>query len=142
MEEEKLEKTLSLTKKGFPAMWVQTNRYATPTARYGQSSAICTENGKLSKIIRTKQYYTKVKQLVRITSKSVYIQSHYSIEGSVVEIYKIEKIDYENKKIILDKVATFKDNKWDTTAYVKNYKEGVHSTLMRAKKIYTLRDLD
>lgn len=141
MEEEKLEKKLSLTKKGFPAMWVQTLRFAAPNIRYGLSGAVCSPNGKLTKIIRTNQNYIKISNLVRISSKCVFIQSKYNIDGSIVEIYKIETIDYENKKIIFNKVATFKDNKWDNSSYVRNYKVGVHSTLMRAKKFYSLRDL-
>lgn len=142
MEEEKLEKTLSVTKKGFPAMWVYTTRFAAPNVRYGQSAAVCTPNGKMTKIIRTLQNYTKVKHLVRITNKCVYIESTYNIDGSTVKIYKIDNIDFENKKITLSKVATFQDGKWDNSSYVRNYKEGVHSTLMRAKKFYSLRDLD
>lgn len=142
MEEEKLEKTLSVTKKGFPAIWVQTIRFAAPNVRYGQSSAICSSNGKLTKIIRTLENYTKVRHLVRISNKCVLIQSNYNIDGSTVEIFKVEKIDFENKKILFKKVATFKDGKWVNTSYVRNYKEGVHSTLMRAKKFYSLRDLD
>ena len=39
-------------------------------------------------------------------------------------------------------VANFKDGKWDNSSYLKKYKEGIHSTLMRAKKFYSLRDLD
>lgn len=142
MEEEKLEKTLSLTKKGFPVIWVHTQRFAAPNVRYGQSCAICSSNGKMTKIIRTIQGYTKVKHLVRVSSKCVYIQSKYNIDGNIVEIYKIEKIDTENNKLILNKVATFKDGKWDNSSYLKNYKECIHSTLMRAKKFYSLRDLD
>lgn len=142
MEEEKLEKTLSVTKKGFPAMWVHTQRFAAPNVRYGQSSAVCTPNGEMSKVIRTIQNYTKVKHLVRISSKSVFIQANYNIDGSTVDIYKIDNIDFENKKVELHRVASFKNNKWDNTAYVENYKKGIHSTLMRAKKFYFLQDLD
>lgn len=142
MEEEKLEKKLSITKKGFPAMWVQTLRFAAPNIRYGLSGAVCSPNGKLTKIIRTNHNYTKISHLVRISSKSVFIQAKYNIDGSIVEIYKVDTIDTENKKIVFNKVATFEDDKWDNTSYVKNYKIGVHSTLMRAKKFYSLRDLD
>ena len=142
MIEEKLEKTLSVTKKGFPAMWVHTVRFASPNVRYGQSEAICSPNGKMTKIIRTLQNYTKVKHLVRISSKCVYIQSRYNIDGSIVEIYKIDSIDFDNKKIIFNKVATFKDGRWDNSSYLKKYKEGIQSTLMRSEKFYSLRDLD
>ncbi len=142
MEEEKLEKTLSLTKKGFPVIWVHTQRFAAPNIRYGQSCAICSSNGKMTKIVRTIQGYTKVKHLVRVSTKCVYIQSKYNIDGNVVEIYKVDNIDLENKKLTLNKVASFKDGKWDNSSYLKNYKEGIHSTLMRAKKFYSLRDLD
>lgn len=142
MEEEKLEKKLSVTKKGFPALWVRTERFAAPNVRYGMSCAICAPNGKMTRVIRTLYNYTKVRNLVRVSSKCVYIESKYNIDGSIVEIYKIEKIDFDNKKIILNKVATLKDNKWDNSSYVRNYKEGVHSTLRRAKKFYYLRDLD
>ena len=48
----------------------------------------------------------------------------------------------KNKKVILRKVATFKEEKWDNTSYLNNYKVGIHSTLMRAKKFYSLMDLD
>lgn len=142
MEEEKLEKKLSITKKGFPAIWVQTLRFAAPNVRYGYSSAICSSNGKFTKIIRTIENYTKVKHLVRISKKCVLIQSSYNIDGNIVEIYKIEKLDVENEKAIFRKVATFKEGRWDNTSYLKSYKIGIHSTLMRAKKFYSLMDLD
>ena len=133
MEEEKLERRLSITKKGFPAIWVQTLRFAAPNVRYGYSSAICSPNGKLTKVIRTLENYTKVKHLVGISKKCVFIQSSYNIDGSVVEIYKVEELDFKNKKVILRKVATFKEEKWDNISYLNNYKVGIHSTLMRAK---------
>ena len=142
MEEEKLERRLSITKKGFPAIWVQTLRFAAPNVRYGYSSAICSSNGKLTKVIRTLENYTKVKHLVGISKKCVFIQSSYNIDGSVVEIYKVEELDFKNKKVILRKVATFKEGKWDNISYLNNYKAGIHSTLMRAKKFYSLMDLD
>lgn len=142
MEEEKLERRLSITKKGFPAIWVQTLRFAAPNVRYGYSSAICSPNGKLTKVIRTLENYTKVKHLVGISKKCVFIQSSYNIDGSVVEIYKVEELDFKNKKVILRKVATFKEGKWDNISYLNNYKVGIHSTLMRAKKFYSLMDLD
>ena len=142
MEEEKLERRLSITKKGFPAIWVQTLRFAAPNVRYGYSSAICSPNGKLTKVIRTLENYTKVKHLVGISKKCVFIQSTYNIDGSVVEIYKVEELDFKNKKVILRKVATFKEEKWDNTSYLNNYKVGINSTLMRAKKFYSLMDLD
>ena len=142
MEEEKLERRLSITKKGFPAIWVQTLRFAAPNVRYGYSSAICSPNGKLTKVIRTLENYTKVKHLVGISKKCVFIQSSYNIDGSVVEIYKVEELDFKNKKVILRKVATFKDGKWDNISYLNNYNIGIHSILMRAKKFYSLMDLD
>lgn len=142
MEEEKLERALSITKKGFPAIWVYTQRYATPNIRYGQSTAVCTPNGEMTKIMRTIQNYTQVKRLVRISSKCVIIQATYNIDGSTVLIYKVDSIDTQNKKVILHKVAKLENDKWDNTSYVRNYKKGVHSTLMRAKKIYCLHDLD
>ena len=86
--------------------------------------------------------YTKVKHLVGISKKCVFIQSSYNINGSVVEIYKVEELDFKNKKVILRKVATFKEEKWDNISYLNNYKVGIHSTLMRAKKFYSLMDLD
>lgn len=142
MEEEKLEKVLSVTKKGFPAMWVATTRYATPSVRFGQSCAICMPSGKMTKIIRTLQNYTKVKHLVRVMPGCIYIQSKYSIDGNEVTIYEISDLDINNKKASLTKLASFKDGKWDNPSYLNKYKECVHSTLMRAKKFYSLRDMD
>ncbi len=142
MIRENLERTLAVTKKGYPAMWVQTQRFAAPNVRYGQCGAVCSPNGKLTKIIRSLYNYTKVKSLVRLSSKCVYIEANYNIDGNVIAIYKIDKLDFENKKVILHRVAAFQDGKWDNTSYLKNYKEGVHSAIRRAKKIYSLSDLD
>lgn len=142
MVEENLQRTLAVTKKGFPAMWVQTQRFAGPNVRYGECGAVCSPNGKLTRIIRSLYNYTKIKSLVRISSKCVYIEATYNIDGSLVAIYKVDNLDFENKKVNLTRVATYKDGKWDNTSYLKNYKEGIHSSLMRAKKIYSLSDLD
>ena len=70
------------------------------------------------------------------------IQSTYSIDGNEVDIYEISDLDINNKKASLTKLASFKDGKWDNPSYLNKYKEGVHSTLMRAKKFYSLRDMD
>ena len=56
--------------------------------------------------------------------------------------YTSQITTFKNKKVILRKVATFKEEKWDNISYLNNYKVGIHSTLMRAKKFYSLMDLD
>lgn len=141
MNKEILEKSLVITKKGKPAYWVNSCRYTSADNRYGYSSAICSSYGNLTRIIRTNKYYTKIKYLVKISPKCVFIESMKTLDGTSVEIYKVDSIDCENKKVVFSKIATYKDNKWDNSSYVKTYKAAIHSTLMRAKKYYNLMDI-
>lgn len=141
MNEEKLEKTFYTTKKGKPVLWVHTGRYTSADTRYGYSSAVCSSHGNLTRIIRTNSYYTKVNHLVKLSPKCVFIQAKKDINDAIVEIFKVENIDEENKKVTLKKLATYKNNKWDDSSYVKTYKTAIHSTLMRAKKYYNLTDI-
>ncbi len=141
MDEELLEKTLNITKTKRLAVWVHTRRYTSPSSRCGYASVVCTEDGKLTRIIHSLNNYTNLKNLVRIEPNYFYIQARKDFNQSIVEIYKVKEIDKENKKVILKKVATFKDNKWDDSSYVSTLKRGIHSALMRAKKYYNLLDI-
>lgn len=141
-DSKRLVKSITVTKKGYPAMWIQTFRFMQPRVRYGAAAAFCGSNGKLEKIMRTGVGYFKSKNLVRISAKGVYIEANYSLDSSMVKIYKVENIDLENKTVTLKRVATRIDGRWDNSSYMRIYKEGVHSAVMRAKKAYSLRDID
>ena len=142
MNEEKLQKTLNVTKKGKLTVWAYTSRYTSiNAARCGYSSTICYPDGKQTRIILTLANYTKVKHLVRIYPDSLFIQAREDIEGTTVEIYKTDKIDEENKKVYFSKVASFKNNKWDDSSYAKICKQAISSVKMRAKKYYSLIDM-
>ena len=133
---------ITITKKGYPAMWIQTFRFMQPKARYGAAAAFCASTGKLEKIMRTGVGYFKSKSLVRISTKGIYIEANYALDSDVVKMYKVENIDMENRTVTLKRVATRIDGRWDNTSYMRVYKEGVHSAVMRAKKAYCLRDID
>lgn len=142
MEENIMEKTLIFNKKGKPAIWTYTNRYTSmKAARCGYSSVVCYADGKLSPITHTLANYVKVRHLARITRESIFIQAKVDIHDTLVEIFKIQKIDNKNRKVLLEKVATYKDGKWDTTEYLETFKRGITSVKSRAKKYYSLRDI-
>ena len=138
----RLVKPITVTKKGYPAMWIQTFRFMQPKARYGAAAAFCASTGKLEKIMRTGVGYFKSKSLVRISTKGIYIEANYALDSDVVKMYKVENIDMENRTVTLKRVATRIDGRWDNTSYMRVYKEGVHSAVIRKKKAYCLRDID
>ena len=142
MEEENLVRNLSLTKKGKYTTWTNTGMSASKNNIFGYGETVCAASGNPTKIIRTIKNYTGLRRLARISPKGMLIHATTDGNGTTIKMFKVESIDEKNKKIYFKKVATFKDKKWDNTSYVRNYKEGVHSTLMRAKKFYSLRDLD
>ncbi|MBQ8379778.1 MAG: hypothetical protein IJX34_03065 [Clostridia bacterium] len=142
MDENKLEKTLNITRKGKPAVWAYTNRYTSvKAARCGYSSAVCYPTGELTKVFLSLANYTKVKHLAKVTPDCLFIQSRVDIDGTLVEIFKTESIDIENKKVVFEKVATFKDGKWDNPEYLNSCKRAITSVKSRAKKYYNMIDM-
>ncbi len=138
----RITKNIVLTNKGYPALWVQTFRFVQPACRYGAAASFCSSNGQLENVLRTGMGYFQNKRLVRISQKGAYIEANYSLDSEIIKIYKIEKIDIENRKAVFKRVATRTNGIWDNTAYMRQYKIGVHSALMRAKKCYYLQDVD
>ncbi len=132
---------INLTKKGKTAILVHSYRHISPTTRYGYSSSICTPKGYFTKIYRTTYSYSKLKKLVKFNSNSLFIQAMKNQYGSIIQIFKVDNIDLENKKVTLKQVALFKDNRWDNTEYIKNFKTAIKSTSMRAKKYYNMTDI-
>ncbi|MBO5478072.1 MAG: hypothetical protein J6A15_10050 [Clostridia bacterium] len=142
MNEDILEKALKLTRTRKNAIWTYTNRYTSiNAARCGYSSIVCYPDGKLTKIAVTLSNYTKLRNLARIEPNCLFIQSRVDIEGTTVEIFETLKIDIENEKVILKKVATYKDGKWDNKEYLNTCKRAITSVKSRAKKYYYLRDV-
>ena len=138
----RITKTIVLTNKGYPALWLQTFRFVQPTCRYGAAAAYCGSNGQLENVLRTGMGYFQNNRLVRISQKGAYIEANYSLDSEVIKVYKIENIDIENRKATFKRVATRTNGRWDNPSYMRKYKIGVHSALMRAKKYYFLSDVD
>lgn len=142
MEENKIEKTLNITKTGKHTVWTYTNRYTSLTgAKYGYSSALCNADGTLAKVSYCRSNYTKVKQSVRLHSDSIFIHAKEDINGTLVEIFKVTSVDTKEKKVIFTKVATYKDNAWDNKEFLQMCKRAITSVKSRAKKYYYLRDV-
>ena len=139
MEEEKLVRNLSLTKKGKYTAWTNTGISTSKKNIFGYGETICDASGKPTKIIRTIKTYSCYRRLARISPKGMLIRASVDENGTIVKLFKVEHIDEKTKKIYFNLVATLKNKKWDDSSYVNMYKVGIHSSIRRAKKYYILK---
>lgn len=139
MEEEKLIRNLSLTKKGKYTAWTNTGMSASKNNIFGFGETVCAASGNPTKIIRTMKTYNGFRRLARISPKGMLIRASVDENGTIVKLFKVEHIDEKTKKIYFNLVATLKNKKWDDPSYVNMYKVGIHSSIRRAKKYYILK---
>ncbi len=139
MEEEKLVRNLSLTKKGKYTAWTNTGMSTSKKNIFGYGETICDASGKPTKIIRTIKTYSCYRRLARISPKSMLIRAMADESGTTVKLFKVINIDENNHKIFFKLVAILKDKKWNDNSYVEKYKTGIYSASKRARKYYKIR---
>lgn len=139
MEEEILVRNLSLTKKGKYTTWTNTGMSASKNNIFGYGETVCAASGDPTKIIRTIRNYNGLRRLARISPKGMLIRATANENGTTIKMFKVENIDEKNKKIYFKIVAELKNQKWNDTSYLEQYKIGIHSAARRAKKYYKLK---
>lgn len=141
IEDEIIKKNLILSKSGERFVSIHTRRCFSADSRYAISEAICDETGKLTKISKVYNEYAQVGRLVKITPNCFYIEAKFGIDGQLLEVFKIQKIDRLENSVVFERVAILRDKHWDDSSYVKMLKPALTSALNKAKKYYSLTDL-
>lgn len=137
-EEDKniITKPLKLTKKNRKGIKIEYSRFTSPTKRFGMATSICTQNGELTKIYTTFNNYNRTTKIVKIYPGCYYIKVKYNKNGHTTVIYQITSVNSNNKTITLNKVANFREKKWDNTSLLSTLKPAITSTVKKAKQYY------
>ncbi len=141
IQEQEIEKDLTYSKSGKTALITRTKRICLVDNRYGVSDSVVNNYGEFTRVFYNNYKYTSISRIASIDKNSFYINAKHNIDGSEVEIYKVKDINTKDKKILLEKVASFENNRWSNTEYLKTLKRAIKSTLMKAKKFYNLSDI-
>ncbi len=144
LEDEKntLVKPLKLTKKNKMGIKIESQRFTSPTKRYSSSTSVCTRDGKLTRIYTSFNNYNRTTKIVKVYPGCFYIKSKYNKNGHSVLVFKVDKIDNKTKTIYLNKIASFRNNKWDNKDVLPIIKSAITSTVNKAKKYYYFTNID